>query len=214
MPTFPSEPEPTECETQTASLCSKSTSYVVSTVDGAEKTVSSHVLPPTCAEVRGCLVTGTTASATETRTDECSMETVTDVVVTCSGSAKTDCSTKTEIPKTGCSVTPTTTTATCTPAPTGEDGNARRQAGDNVCPLSEEYIVWPDDGTKTGGTDAIQSAMQELLQDKSKIKVSDTIDLGVNFWRVHLEPEQVEKVRDIPDVSQQVQDRLPRNVNH
>ena len=174
---------------------------MVSTVDGEEKTVSSQTLPPTCAPVRGCEVTGTTKSPTVTKTDKCETETVTDVVITCSGTEKTDCSTKTEMPKTGCSVTATTTTSTCTPAATGADGMVRRQEGDNVCPMAEDYIVWPNDGTKTSETDAIQAALLDLVKDKLKIKVSDTIDLGVNFWRVKLDEGQVQKAKDIPNVS-------------
>ncbi|PGH19191.1 hypothetical protein AJ80_04162 [Polytolypa hystricis UAMH7299] len=197
VPTFPSEPEPTECETKTASLCSTTTSYVVSTIDGKLETISSVVPPPTCAEIRGCLVTDSTAEATATKTEGCGTSTVTDVVITCSGTGTADCATKTEIPKTGCSVTPTTTTVSCKPAPTG---NAPRQEGEEYCPVSNEHIVYPRDGTKSDETGAIYAAMKELLQDEKKIIVSDTKTLGINFWRVFLEPGQVQKIKEIPNV--------------
>ncbi|KAK2787714.1 hypothetical protein FQN53_004737 [Emmonsiellopsis sp. PD_33] len=199
VPTFPKEPEPTNCQTKTAELCFETTSFIVSTVDGTTQTVGSTVPPPQCGEVRGCAVVDATQTATATKTDGCETATVTDVVITCSGDGATACSTKTEIPKTGCSVTPTTTTVSCTPAPT--DGNARRQEGDNFCPVAVEYLVWPRDGTKTDETNAIYAEMQKLLQDESKIKVFDTKSLGVDFWRVRLEPGQVEKVEKIPNVA-------------
>ncbi|KAK2799489.1 hypothetical protein FQN50_008461 [Emmonsiellopsis sp. PD_5] len=199
VPTFPNEPEPTNCQTKTASLCYETTSFIVSTVDGTTQTVGSTVPPPQCGEVRGCAVVDATQTATVTKTDDCETATVTDIVITCSGDGATACSTKTEIPKTGCSVTPTTTTVSCTPAPT--DGNARRQEGDNFCPLAVEYLVWPRDGTKTDETSVIYAEMQKLLQDESKIKVFDTKSLGVDFWRVRLEPEQAEKVEKIPNVA-------------
>ncbi|PGH04870.1 hypothetical protein AJ79_06955 [Helicocarpus griseus UAMH5409] len=195
VPTFPKQPEPTKCQTKTASLCSETTSFIVSTVDGAVQTVSSTVLAPQCGEVRGCVVADATQTASVTKTDDCETATVTDVVVTCSGTEAKACSTKTQIPKTGCSVTPTTTTVSCTAAPTG--GNARRQHGNNFCPLVGEYVVWPRDGTKTDGTGVIYTEMLKLLGDGSKIKVQDTKTLGINFWRVSLEPGQVAKVKSI-----------------
>lgn len=140
-----------------------------------------------------------TQTASVTKTDECETATVTDVVVTCSGNEATACSTKTEIPKTGCSVTPTTKTESCIPAPT--DGNTRRQDGDNYCPLTVPYLVWPRDSTKTDETDAIYTEMQKLLQDESKIEEFGTKTLGVDFWEVALESGQVEKVEKISNVS-------------
>lgn len=200
VPTFPPRPEPTECETKTASLCSETTSYVVSTVNGARKTVSSQVLKPSCGEVHGCLVADSTKGSTVTKTDECPTVTVTDAVVTCSGTATTDCSTTTEPPRSGCSITASTTTATCTPA-SSKNGNVRRGEDDNTCPLSEEYIVWPRDGIKSKEEKAIKAAMQNLLKDESKIHVSESKTLGVNFWRVSIEPDQVKKFMEIPNVS-------------
>ncbi|KAK2763346.1 hypothetical protein FQN54_009982 [Arachnomyces sp. PD_36] len=199
VPTFSEKPDPTDCETKTASLCFETTSFIVSTVDGAVQTVSSTVPPPQCGEVRGCAVMDVTETASATKTDDCETATATDVVITCSGSGATACSTKTEIPKTGCSVTATTTTESCIPAPT--DGNVRRQEGDNFCPLAVEYLVWPHDGTKTDETDVIYAEMRKLLQDESKIEVADTKTMGIDFWRVTLEPEQAEKVKEISNVA-------------
>ncbi|KAK2766892.1 hypothetical protein FQN54_006206 [Arachnomyces sp. PD_36] len=200
VPTFPSEPEPTNCETKTASLCSTTTSYAVSTIDGAEQTISSQVLPPTCGELIGCHVTDSSEEATVTATDECATATVTDVMITCSGSGTTDCSTKSKAPRTGCSATATTTTATCTHAPV-EEGNSRRQADDNACPVAQINIVWPRDGTRKAETTAIRTALEELLQDESKIRASESTTLGIIFWRVTLDPTQAEKVRDMPNVA-------------
>jgi hypothetical protein len=199
IPTFSEKPDPTNCETKTASLCFETTSFVVSTVDGAVQTVSSTVPPPQCGEIRGCALVDTTQAASVTKTDECETATVTDVVVTCSGNEATSCSTKTEISKTGCSVTATTTTESCIPAPTG--GNVRRQEGDDYCPMAVSYYVWPRHDANTDDTDAIYAEMQKILQDDSKIKAANTKTMGIDFWEVNLEPGQVEKVKKIPNVS-------------
>jgi hypothetical protein len=148
--------------------------------------------------MRGCQVADSTAGVTATRTDECATATVTDVVISCSGTGTTACSTKTEITRSGCSITATTTTARCTAAPTG---NARRQTGEDACPVAGKYVVYPRDGKNGAETAAIYSEMQRLLQDDTKIAVSDTKYLGVNFWRVYLEPDQIQAVREIPNVS-------------
>ncbi|EEP77496.1 predicted protein [Uncinocarpus reesii 1704] len=195
VPTFPPKPNPTKCRTKAASLCSTTTSFVVSAVGNTLQTISSQVIPPTCVQVRGCLVTDATHTATATTTEECPTSTVTDAIITCSGSGMTACMTKTTIPRKGCSVTPVTTTVSCTPAPTGS--RHRR----NLCPLLEEYIVWPKDGKKIGETNAIHSEMQKVLHDKTKITVLKTKSLGVHVWRVLLEPDQVQRIRDIPNVA-------------
>ncbi|EFW19513.1 conserved hypothetical protein [Coccidioides posadasii str. Silveira] len=197
IPTFPPEPEPTKCETRTASLCSTSTSFVVSTVRGALQTISSQVLPPTCAEVRGCIVEDFTKIASLTTTQGCRTGTATDVVITCSGSETSACATQTKIPRTGCSVTATTTTVSCTPAPPGK---GRRHTGGEVCAPEELYIVWPRDGTDVAETSAIYSEMKKLLKDEGKIRASDTKTMGINFWRVFSEPGQIQKIREIPNV--------------
>ncbi|TPX20804.1 hypothetical protein DIZ76_016700 [Coccidioides immitis] len=197
IPTFPPEPEPTKCETRTASLCSTSTSFVVSTVRGALQTISSQVLPPTCAEVRGCIVEDFTKIASLTTTEGCRTGTATDVVITCSGSETSACATQTKIPRTGCSVTATTTTVSCTPAPPGK---GRRHTGGEVCAPEELYIVWPRDGTDVAETSAIYSEMKKLLKGEGKIRASDTKTMGINFWRVFSEPGQIQKIREIPNV--------------
>ncbi|PGH04727.1 hypothetical protein AJ79_07006 [Helicocarpus griseus UAMH5409] len=196
VPTFPKQPEPTRCETKTASLCSATTSVAISTVNGKLQTISTHVPAPKCQEVRGCIVRDTTQGATVTTTDECPAATVTDVVITCTGTKA--CSTKTAAPTTGCSVTPSTTTESCNPSPTGK---GRRQADGNVCPQTAVYYVWPREGTERDQTDAIYRSLKELLQDENKIKTSDSRSMGVNFWRAQMVPEHVQRVKDIPNVA-------------
>ncbi|KLJ09918.1 hypothetical protein EMPG_09922 [Blastomyces silverae] len=197
IPTFPNQPEPTKCETSTASLCSTTTSYAVSTIKGALQTISSQALPPKCHEVRGCVVTDSNQETTQTKTDDCVISTVTDVVVTCSGTGTTDCSTETKVPKTGCSVSPTTATLSCIPTPTGK---AQRQVGDNLCEPASVYYVWPRDGRNAGQTTIIDTALKNFLQDDTRIRTLDTIYMGINFWRVHLTPGQVQHVKGIPNV--------------
>lgn len=212
IPTFPPEPEPTECETKTASLCSTTTSYVVSTVEGTLSTISSHVPPPTCVKVSGCHVTGTSLETTVKTTENCPTATVTDVVVTCSGTGTSACSTKTAIPKTGCSITATTTTVSCTPAPSGK---GRRQVSGDTCLVVEDYIVWPKKDAKREETTRIHDEMKKALGKKTKIVVSETRYLGVNFWRVTMDAGQAQRIREIPNVSETANDpgkRLPTNV--
>ncbi|PGH06628.1 hypothetical protein GX51_02255 [Blastomyces parvus] len=197
IPTFPKQPEPTKCETRTASLCSTTTSYVVSTIKGALQTVSSHALPPECHEVRGCVVSDSNKETTQIKTDDCVISTVTDAVVTCSGTGTRACSTETKVPKTGCSISPTTETLSCAPAHTGKD---RRQVDDNSCTPTHVYYVWPRDGRNADETAVIYTELKNLLQDETRIRISDTRSMGINFWRVPLAPGQVQHVKAIPNV--------------
>lgn len=72
IPTFPSAPDPTDCETQTAELCYATTSYAVSTLgNGAVETVSSDVPEPTCTDIRGCAVRDEDEESTATTTLSC-----------------------------------------------------------------------------------------------------------------------------------------------
>ncbi|KAK8129015.1 glucan 1-3-beta-glucosidase [Apiospora sp. TS-2023a] len=205
VPTFPSEPEPTECETQTASICSTTTSFVVSTVDGAPQTVSTSVGPSTCAEVKGCMITETDHEATATRTEACQTATVTDITISCSGTGTASaCSTQTAAPKTGCSesVTASTTTLSCKAAAPTAAGPSKRQAGgegggQDACAEVMEWLVWPEDGMDNAQTKAISSKLKEILVDEHKIVVSDTKFAGVNFWIVTLEAGQEAEIRKI-----------------
>lgn len=205
VPTFPSEPEPTKCEPKTASICSTTTSFVVSTIDGKTKTVSSKVGKPTCEKITGCHVSDSDRETSKTKTDECRKATVTDVVMTCTGKGKDDCSTKTKKTKTGCSKTlrATTTTVSCRPAASGK---ARRRGEDKGkepegCPISADWVVWPKDGRKKDETDAIYKKIKEVVGDADKIKVSDTKQLGVNYWLVTLETGQDVEIGRITNVS-------------
>ncbi|KAK8033865.1 Pectin lyase fold/virulence factor [Apiospora marii] len=203
IPTFPSEPEPTKCETQTASICSTTTSFVVSTVDGAPQTISTQVGSSTCAEVKGCMVTDSDHEATATRTEACQTATVTDVTISCSGTGTASvCSTQTAAPKTGCSesVTASTTTLSCkAAAPTA--GPSKRQAGggggQDACAEVKEWLVWPEDGMDKTQTEAISTKLKEILVDEHKIVVSDTKFAGVNFWIVTLEAGQEAEIKAI-----------------
>ena len=206
IPTFPSEPEATKCDTQTASICSTTTSFVVSTVDGAPKTVSTQVGSSTCAEVRGCMVTDSDHEATATRTEACQTATVTDVTISCRGTGTTACSTQTAAPKTGCSesVTASTTTLSCRATPTNP---SKRQAGDeggqDSCAEVKEWLVWPEDATDKTQTSAISSKLKEILVDEHKIVISDTKFAGVNFWIVMLEAGQETEIKKIEHVRPQ-----------
>ncbi|KAF6801061.1 hypothetical protein CSOJ01_12012 [Colletotrichum sojae] len=200
VPTFPPGPKPTECETRTASICSTTTSFVESTVNGSPTTVSSRVLPPTCAGLRGCLVADYTHEASVTRT-QCATKTVTNVVVTCSGTGTAACSTRNGLRETECDVTATTTTVSCTPAPTG---NNKLQEGDGrspACPIRRTYVIWPRDGTKTDETGAIYSEVKTIVEDDHGIRVSEANGLGVNFWRVSMNAGQAKRVKAIRSVA-------------
>ncbi|KAF6823680.1 hypothetical protein CMUS01_10593 [Colletotrichum musicola] len=200
VPTFPPGPKPTECETKTASICSTTTSFIVSTVNGSPTTVSSRVLPPTCAGLRGCLVADSTREASVTRT-QCATKTVTNVVVTCSGTGTAACSTRTGLRETGCDVTATTTTVSCTPAPTGNNKRQEGDGGSPACPIRRTYVIWPRDGTKTDETGAIYSEIRKIVQDEDGMRVSEANGLGVNFWRVSMDADQAKKVKAIRNVA-------------
>ncbi|KAK2774133.1 hypothetical protein CKAH01_13227 [Colletotrichum kahawae] len=201
VPTFPSEPEPTKCETKTASLCATTTPVIVSTLNGAVTTVTTGAPASTCAEMSGCLVADSTHEATVTTTVACETATVSDIVVTCSGGGATACSTRTRDPRTGCDVTAATTTVSCTPAPSGS-GKRQVSEGDvPACPMTYEYIVWPRDGKRNEEISAVYAELQKMLPDGGEIEVSAVKDLGVNFWLVHLGTDQAESVRMIPNDS-------------
>ncbi|KAL2382385.1 hypothetical protein RJZ90_003302 [Blastomyces dermatitidis] len=157
-----------------------------------------HALSPKCHEVRGCLVTDSNQKTTQTKADDCVISTVTDVAVICSGAGTTDCSIETKVPKTGCSISPTTATLSCTPTPTGKD---RRQVGDNLCAPASVYYAWPGDGRNVDQTTAIYTELKIFLQVETRIRTLDTISMGINFWRVYLTPSQVQHVKGIPNVS-------------
>ncbi|KAK8010064.1 glucan -beta-glucosidase protein [Apiospora arundinis] len=204
IPTFPSQPEPTKCETQTASVCSTTTSFVVSTTDGAPRTVSTQVGSSTCAEVKGCMVTGSDHEATTQRTAACQMATVTDMTISCSGTGTSDCFTQTAAPKTGCSesVSASTTTISCRAAsPTNP---AKRQAGDqgagDACAEVREWLVWPKEGRDKAQTDAIFARIKDAVEDEHRIHVSDTKTAGINFWSVMLEAGQEKQIKEIENV--------------
>ncbi|KAF5500243.1 Subtilisin-like protease 3 [Colletotrichum siamense] len=201
VPTFPSEPEPTKCETKTASLCATATPVVVSTIEGQLRTLTTGAPTSTCAEMRGCLVADSTHEATITKTAECETATATDIVVTCSGSGTTACLTKTGLPKTGCDVTATTTTVSCTPVPTGGQRRQAIEGAAPACPMTDKYIVWPQDGTRTDDTSTILIEIQRILSSDAEIVASDTKDLGVNFWRVLMDSDQADEVRHIANVA-------------
>ncbi|KAK7957732.1 glucan 1-3-beta-glucosidase [Apiospora saccharicola] len=204
IPTFPSEPEPTKCDTQTANICSTTTSFVVSTVDGAQKTVSTQAGSSTCAEVKGCMITETDHEATATRTEACQTATVTDMTISCSGTGTASaCSTQTAAPVTGCSesVTASTTTLSCKAAAPTAAGPSKRQAGveggKSACAEVKQWVVYPEDGMDKAQTDAISSNLKEILVDEHKIIVSDTKFAGVNFWIVTLEAGQEAEIKKI-----------------
>ncbi|KAF3807936.1 hypothetical protein GCG54_00007672 [Colletotrichum gloeosporioides] len=201
VPTFPSEPEPTKCETKTASLCATTTPVVLSTIEGQLRTLTTGTPTSTCAEMRGCLVADSTHEATITKTAECETATATDIVVTCSGSGTTACSTKTGSPKTGCDVTATTTTVSCTPMPSGGQRRQAIEGAAPACPAKDQYIVWPQDGTRTHETSAVVIEIQRIISLDAQIVVSDTKDLGVNFWRVLMDSDQADEVRHIANVA-------------
>ncbi|CAI0652112.1 unnamed protein product, partial [Colletotrichum noveboracense] len=201
IPTFPSEPEPTKCETKTASLCATTTGVVVSTGSGALATIATEAPASTCAEMRGCLVADSTHEATVTTTATCEAATVSDIIVTCSGGGATACSTRTRDPRTGCDVTATTTTVSCTPAPSGSNKRQASEGDAPACPITYEYTVWPRDGKRNDETSAVYAELQKMIPDGSKIEVSAVRGLRVNFWLVHLDSDQAESVRMIPNVA-------------
>ncbi|KAH0435727.1 hypothetical protein CcaCcLH18_04681 [Colletotrichum camelliae] len=201
VPTFPSEPEPTKCETKTASLCTTTTPVVVSTIEGQLTTLTTGAPTSTCAEMRGCLVADSTHEATVTKTAECETATATDIVVTCSGTGMTACLTRTRLPKTGCDVTATTTTVSCTPMPTGGQKRQAIEGAAPACPVKDKYIVWPQDGIKLDETSAIFIEIQRLLPSDAQIIASKTKSLGVNFWRVLMDSDQADEVRHIANVA-------------
>ncbi|EJT70249.1 hypothetical protein GGTG_12422 [Gaeumannomyces tritici R3-111a-1] len=210
VPTFPSEPDPTKCRTQTASLCSATISFVVSTTDGQVRTISTYTPDPKCAELLGCLVTDATLEATATRTEDgCLASTVTDVTFTCSGTASSDCFTQRASPKSGCSVTATTTSIQCSTA-TAEAGQlGRRQAsgpadGGNIpmCPSVLEWVVWPEDGEIRTQTKSIYEALLDHVGNRSAaIETSGSKNMGVNYWRVNMTQRQAQSARSIPNVA-------------
>ncbi|KLU86905.1 hypothetical protein MAPG_05912 [Magnaporthiopsis poae ATCC 64411] len=211
VPTFPWEPDPTECLTQTASLCSATTSFVVSTADEQVRTISTYAPGPTCVELLGCQVADKTVEATATRTvGECMTSTVTDVTFTCSGTAASDCFAHTASPKSGCSVTATTTSIQCTTA-TAEAGHVRhrRQApgpanGANipVCPNVRDWIVWPEDGENRSQTQAIYKALLDQVGNRpAAIETAGSKKLGISYWRVNMTQGQAEGARSIPNVA-------------
>lgn len=202
IPTFPSGPEPTNCETQTASLCYATTSYVVSTLDsGAVETVSSVVPPASCTEIRGCVVRDSDEESTVTQTAECPTETATDIVITCSGTGTTACSSKTEVERTGCSLTATTTTVTCTPAPSG---NTRRQDpddADNFCPVTQRYVIYPRDGRNLEEGRVALAQMRATLGGDDRIEDYESRRFSYDFWRATMAEDEAQAIREIPNVS-------------
>ncbi|KAL8407129.1 hypothetical protein RB596_009670 [Gaeumannomyces avenae] len=210
VPTFPSEPDPTKCRTQTASLCSATTSFVVSTPGGQVRTISTYAPDPKCAELLGCLVTDATLEATATRTEGgCLASTVTDVTFTCSGTASSDCFTQRASPKSGCSVTATTTSIQCSTATTEAGQLGRRQAsgpadGGNIpmCPSVLEWVVWPEDGEIRTQTKSIYEALLDHVGNRSAaIETSGSKNMGVNYWRVNMTQGQAQSARSIPNVA-------------
>ncbi|KAF0323324.1 hypothetical protein GQ607_009442, partial [Colletotrichum asianum] len=200
VPTFPSEPEPTKCETKTASLCATTTPVVVSTIEGQLTTLTTGAPTSTCAEMRGCLVGDSTHEATVTKTAECETATATDIVVTCSGRGTAACATKTKLPKTGCDITATTTTISCTPAPTGVGLRQIVEGGPPACLPTANYIIWPRDGINTDQTTAILSEIQRLLPPSTKVQASGSKSVGVAFWRVPLDSDIAEEMKRISNI--------------
>ncbi|KAF2103046.1 hypothetical protein NA57DRAFT_72031 [Rhizodiscina lignyota] len=86
----------------------------------------------------------------------------------------------------GCSVTATTTTTTVSSTAT-----------------ASSYIVYPNDGTNTGQTDAITTLLGTFADTKD-IDTSDTKDYGINYWTLPLTSDNVtdlSKNSDIASVS-------------
>ena len=170
--------------------------------NGAVETVSSVVPPPACTNIQGCVVKDADEESTVTHTAECPSETVTDVVITCSGTGTTACSTKTEVAKTGCSLTATTTTVSCTPAPSG--GNTRKRDGDDsgpFCQTRSGYSIWPRDETNLDEAKATWDQMTAIIGDGGWIENLQDRKFTVDFWRATLSEDEAQAIREIPSVS-------------
>lgn len=175
--------EPTSCETQTASMCATVTSYDVSVSQTLTVTTASHVYS-TCQGIVGCDVED--EDTTATTTESCAITTVTDEWISCTASSACKV-TRTSVIR-GCDVT--ATTKKCINPSATATGVERRADGDEIeeCEVQPRatYVVYPEDGTNTEETGAIESSLKEY-ESESLLDIkytSDTETMGINFWLI------------------------------
>lgn len=170
--------------------------------NGAVETISSDIPAPECTEIRGCAVKDNDEEATVTSSAKCPVETVTDVVVTCTGTGTEACSTKTSTVKTGCSATASTTTLPCSSAPSGKA--KRQEEGDGSgesCGSMKQYTIFPRDGMNLDEAKATWEQMVEVIGDESRIENLQDRPSSVDFWYATLREDEAQALREIPTVS-------------
>ncbi|KFY94278.1 hypothetical protein V500_03359 [Pseudogymnoascus sp. VKM F-4518 (FW-2643)] len=186
IPTYSSEP--TSCKTETASICSTTTSFGVS-VSNSETVTTATSTASTCTTVAGCGEENETGSATIT--GACSTATVTDLWLSCSATATNDCQTASTYITSGCGATATTQRCTVAGATSTAGAISGRATGLPECNFPPStYVVYPIDETNTEQTSRIRN---ELLKYASAADIyqSNTQTMGVNFWLLPLTDTQI-----------------------
>lgn len=160
-------------------------------------TTATEVLS-TCDTVYGCNVQDKDEDDAITSTESCSHATVTDVWVSCPGSASASCITTSTSLVSGCDVTPTTV-ACKRPSASGLAKRTDGGAGDDECEAVVRYVVYPEDGTDQEQTEKISNKLKEFASEDD-IYTSDTRTMGINFWLVDLTESQYRNVlEDLDD---------------
>jgi hypothetical protein len=148
---------------------------------------------------KGCEATDAAATGTTTGVDSCATSTVTDVVVSCYPGATASCTTLSTAEVTGCSITATTTTETCsgTQPPTATPSSVI--GGTPGCELAATYVVWPNNGSDSTQTTAIATQFKTLA-DPSKITELDSSGYGVVYWTLPLTASQADELSKFANV--------------
>ena len=77
---------------------------------------------------------------------------------------------------------------------------------------SPNYVIWPWEGRDKEAVDRVYQKILSMVKDPSAIYTSDTVRLGVNYWRADLTDDQVLILKSMPEVQKQAKLMLAKKM--